>query len=89
MHFFNSILPPKELFSVEDLINAGLFDTSAQVKRAIEEGLPGIRTGYRSIKFPREPIMAWLESKRTKPKAKPHQKPLQAATALEDGLQDA
>lgn len=71
---FESLLPAgKELLDAEDLISIGLFKNLAQVGKAVENGLPGLRLGFRSIKFHRKSLLEWLESRQTtaKPK-KPH-----------------
>lgn len=73
MSLLNSLLPEKPLMTVEDLIQAGFYSNSSQVQKAVDNGLPALRLGYRSLKFPRAPLLEWLERQLTKGKTKKKQ----------------
>jgi hypothetical protein len=84
MSHLESLLPAgKALLSPEDLVTCGLFDNLSQVSRAVENGIPAIRTSYRTVKFCRGDLLEWLSSQRTQPKKKPSKKAINETVSAE------
>jgi hypothetical protein len=81
MNIFASILPEKELLTPEDLVASGLYDNVSQVLRSVDNGMPGIKLSFRSIKFARTALLSWLEQQTTSKKQPKKKKTTEAVEA--------